>query len=230
MNAPANISYEDRLKAAAKARRARLGFGRAIKSADEEKRPAASSDLFRPYQARFKAKICPRWMVEDIEFDEHVKAYNVFKAFKRLSVPRIITLQNRRTPKQIKLDVVEQFPGVTVEAMESRSRRAHISAARQVAMWIMRKELDLSYPQIARHFGGKNHTTIIHAVTKVQAYLDNNSGDIRKLSDYGMQFERAKVIEDILNKLHRDEICKKHGITRIQFQMIKQSVQKDIDR
>lgn len=227
MNAPANISYEDRLKAAAKARRARLGFGRAIKSADEEKRHAASGDQFRPYQARFMARSCPRWMVEDIEFDEHVRA---FKIFRSISKPRVIDLQRKRKPRQIKEEVANLFHGVTVEEMESISRRVHIVAARQIAMYLMRTELGLSLPQIGRHFGGRDHTSVLYSVTKVEAFIKNNGGDLRNLANYGSQFDRRAVVNDILSGKSREAICKAHGITRMQYQTVKQTVQKDMER
>ena len=39
--------------------------------------------------------------------------------------------------------------------------------ARQIAMYVMRELTDFSYPAIAREFGGRDHTTVIHAVEKI---------------------------------------------------------------
>ncbi len=50
------------------------------------------------------------------------------------------------------------------------SRSKHIVAARQEAMYRVRKErTDMSLPMIGRVFGGKDHTTILHAVRKIEA-------------------------------------------------------------
>jgi chromosomal replication initiator protein len=40
--------------------------------------------------------------------------------------------------------------------------------ARQIAMYVIRELTDLSYPAIAREFGGRDHTTVIHAVEKIR--------------------------------------------------------------
>jgi chromosomal replication initiator protein len=43
--------------------------------------------------------------------------------------------------------------------------------ARQVGMYVVREMTDLSYPAIAREFGGRDHTTVMHAVEKVGALM-----------------------------------------------------------
>jgi chromosomal replication initiator protein len=43
--------------------------------------------------------------------------------------------------------------------------------ARQVAMYVMREMTDLSYPNIAKEFGGRDHTTVIHAVEKIGSLM-----------------------------------------------------------
>jgi len=43
--------------------------------------------------------------------------------------------------------------------------------ARQIAMYLIRQLTDLSYPAIAREFGGRDHTTVMHAVDKVQQLM-----------------------------------------------------------
>ena len=41
-------------------------------------------------------------------------------------------------------------------------------------MYLSRKLLDLSLPKIGDHFGGRDHTTVIHACTKIERELENN--------------------------------------------------------
>ena len=43
--------------------------------------------------------------------------------------------------------------------------------ARQIAMYVFRNLTELSYPSIARLFGGRDHTTVIHAVDKIQKLM-----------------------------------------------------------
>lgn len=222
MNAHASISYEDRLKADYLARRRRLGFGLAKKP--EGNKPAPLTGLYdaAPYQAAVFASQCPLWRVENIYFDEHVKADRALRPLQ----PKVEFRNAKRTARQIKRDVASWFEDVTVEEMEGPSRKVNAVAPRQIAMWLMKKEIGLSYPRIGLHFGRRDHTTVMHACTRVQAFMDHNGGDIKRLADYGKQFSRREVIADILGGMSRNDICSKHGITRQQCQMVRQAVRR----
>lgn len=54
----------------------------------------------------------------------------------------------------------------------SQRRTAAIVHARQVIMWLMKRDTLCSLPEIGRAFGGKDHTTILHGVRKIQAKVD----------------------------------------------------------
>ena len=70
------------------------------------------------------------------------------------------------TPDLI-LDRTSQFYGFTREDLVGASRRRPLVTARQVSMYVFRELTDLSYPAIGREFGGRDHTTVIHAVDKI---------------------------------------------------------------
>jgi chromosomal replication initiator protein len=57
--------------------------------------------------------------------------------------------------------------GFPIEEIRGKSRRRPLVIARQISMYVFRELTDLSYPAIAREFGGRDHTTVIHAVEKV---------------------------------------------------------------
>ncbi len=57
--------------------------------------------------------------------------------------------------------------GFDVVALKGKSRQRPLVTARQIAMYVFRESTDLSYPGIARIFGGRDHTTVIHAVEKI---------------------------------------------------------------
>jgi chromosomal replication initiator protein len=61
--------------------------------------------------------------------------------------------------------------GFSVEALRGKSRQRPLVTARQMAMFVFRELTDLSYPSIARLFGGRDHTTVIHAVDKIQRLM-----------------------------------------------------------
>ena len=66
---------------------------------------------------------------------------------------------------------VASMVGYSVEALQGKSRQRPLVMARQIAMYVFREMTDLSYPAIAREFGGRDHTTVIHAVEKVQRMM-----------------------------------------------------------
>ncbi|CAB4944542.1 MAG: chromosomal replication initiator protein DnaA [Actinobacteria bacterium] len=70
------------------------------------------------------------------------------------------------TPDLILEKTSEMF-GFPIDEIRGQSRRRPLVTARQVGMYVMRELTDLSYPAIAREFGGRDHTTVIHAVEKI---------------------------------------------------------------
>jgi chromosomal replication initiator protein len=61
--------------------------------------------------------------------------------------------------------VCEAF-SITVDELLSSSRAARLVWPRQVAMYLARENTDLTFPDIGRRFGGRNHTTVMHAVKR----------------------------------------------------------------
>lgn len=80
-----------------------------------------------------------------------------------------------RQPKQINVDMImdatQAHFGFGIEELKGKSRRRPLVIARQVAMYLSRQMTDLSFPLIAREFGGRDHTTVIHACDKVEALM-----------------------------------------------------------
>jgi chromosomal replication initiator protein len=77
------------------------------------------------------------------------------------------------TPQLILDEAAEQF-GFTVDDLQSKHRQRPLVTARQIAMYVMRELTELSYPNIAREFGGRDHTTVIHAVEKIGALMSKD--------------------------------------------------------
>ena len=76
----------------------------------------------------------------------------------------------QRTDEEM-LAEVAGYLGFSVEALKGKSRQRPLVSARQIAMYVFRDMTELSYPAIARLFGGRDHTTVIHAVDKVQRQM-----------------------------------------------------------
>ncbi len=75
-----------------------------------------------------------------------------------------------RTDEELLAEIaaILKFP---VEDLKGRSRQRPLVTARQIAMYVFRELTDLSYPAIARLFGGRDHTTVIHANEKIQRLM-----------------------------------------------------------
>jgi chromosomal replication initiator protein len=64
--------------------------------------------------------------------------------------------------------------GIESEALLARDRRPRVAMARQVAMYVARELTSHSLPEIGRHIGGRNHTTVVHAVNRVRAVIQTD--------------------------------------------------------
>jgi len=68
---------------------------------------------------------------------------------------------------------------VTVDGLTSRRRTRNLTVPRQVAMYLIKTLLDLPYTEIGDLFGGRDHSTVIHSVNKVEAEMASD-GDFRE--------------------------------------------------
>ncbi len=81
------------------------------------------------------------------------------------------------------LDEIAAILGFEVEALKGKSRQRPLVTARQIAMYVFREKTDLSYPSIARLFGGRDHTTVIHAVEKIQRQMGERQQIYEQVTD-----------------------------------------------
>jgi chromosomal replication initiator protein len=80
---------------------------------------------------------------------------------------------------------------VKVSDMKSRRRSKTLVHPRQIAMYLCRELTDSSFPEIGRHFGGKDHTTIIHACKQITKAKDNDSALTSTLESLKNQIAKA---------------------------------------
>jgi hypothetical protein len=72
--------------------------------------------------------------------------------------------------------VVAQRYGIKREVMCGPRRDRWVVHPRMLAMYTIRFATDLSYPEIGRLFGGRDHTTVMHAMKTVEAWLEEDPG------------------------------------------------------
>ncbi|MBV6715969.1 chromosomal replication initiator protein DnaA [Paenibacillus chitinolyticus] len=80
------------------------------------------------------------------------------------SRPRVITMQDIQQK-------VGEFYGLKMEDFKARKRTKAVAFPRQVAMYLSREMTDFSLPKIGEAFGGRDHTTVIHAHEKISEAL-----------------------------------------------------------
>jgi len=71
------------------------------------------------------------------------------------------------------LKIVSEYFDISQEDLMGQSRRKELVGPRQIAMFLMREELDSSYPTIGQELGGRDHTTAMHAYAKIRRDMEN---------------------------------------------------------
>ncbi len=95
-----------------------------------------------------------------------------------------------RTDEQLLVEIADHL-GFEVEALRGKSRQRPLVQARQTAMYVFRELTDLSYPAIARLFGGRDHTTVIHAVDKTQRMMSERKQVYDQVTELVQKFKTS---------------------------------------
>ena len=74
----------------------------------------------------------------------------------------------RKTSPAAILKAVADFYNITATDLVKRSRKKEVVRPRQVAMFLLRDETKLSFPEIGQKLGGRDHSTVIHACEKIR--------------------------------------------------------------
>lgn len=120
-----------------------------------------------------------------------------FKEIDKITVDiaaEAIRARKQDTPKVTIIPIEEiqtqvgKFYGVTVKEIKATKRTQNIVLARQVAMFLAREMTDNSLPKIGKEFGGRDHSTVLHAYNKIKNMI---------IEDESLRIE----IETIKNKI-----------------------------
>lgn len=104
---------------------------------------------------------------------------------KKIIVNHQSSFRKFMSPKKI-VKVVAEFYDLKESDLVTQSRSREVVKPRQIAMFIMREELKISYPAIGDRFGGRDHTTAIHSCAKIAENLKTNpelEEEIRLIKD-----------------------------------------------
>jgi hypothetical protein len=90
----------------------------------------------------------------------------------------VVARDDRPAPR-LKVEHIQraaaQHFGISRDEMLSREHVHALSRPRHVAMYLARKLTTKSYPEIGRHFGGRDHATVLHAVRRIEDLLTQDA-------------------------------------------------------
>jgi chromosomal replication initiator protein len=102
-----------------------------------------------------------------------------------------------RKPREITIELIQQTVGdyynILVEDMQSKSRRREITQARQVAMYFAKEMTSLSLKGIGKHFGGRDHSTVIHGIQTVKDLSETDREYREKVEEVRKQLEITMI-------------------------------------
>lgn len=126
----------------------------------DTKKPGAETGV--PTE-KFLARQAPLWDYEAIHFDQHVLDFrrHLWQLAERTSSPTRAYVKDRC--KEL---------GVSYADIIGPDRRRCISNLRHLLMWEVKTKFGLSFPAIGRLFGGRDHTTALYSVSKIEAEKD----------------------------------------------------------
>ena len=84
-------------------------------------------------------------------------------------------------------DVVANHYSIKVAEMRSKKRTRAVTFPRQVAMYLSRDLTDASLPRIGEEFGGRDHTTVLHAYDKIQRMLQKNPSLQKEINELAQE-------------------------------------------
>ncbi len=98
------------------------------------------------------------------------------------AIESILVKSSKVMTSTLVMQVVAQFFNIKVSDLTSDKRSTTIAYPRQIAMYLCREVADMSFPQIGKDFGGRDHSTVLHAYSKIKSEYDNDS-DTKDLID-----------------------------------------------
>jgi len=82
--------------------------------------------------------------------------------------------QHALTPDLV-IREVHKYYKMPIEDILGKKRTKELVMPRQIAMYLLRHECNLSYPEIGRKMGGKDHSTIMHGCEKIESNVSNDA-------------------------------------------------------
>ena len=106
------------------------------------------------------------------------------------TIESILVKNTQIMTSKLIMQVVAKFFNIKVTDLTSDKRSTTIAFPRQIAMYLCREVADMSFPAIGKDFGGRDHSTVLHAYSKVKYDYDNNPDTKDLIDDIKKTLER----------------------------------------
>jgi chromosomal replication initiator protein len=93
--------------------------------------------------------------------------------------------------EQIQSTVIDRF-GISMQELTGDRRSQAVVYPRQVAMYLCRELTDSSLPKIGKKFGGRDHTTVIHATTKIAKLIQQDRSVYNLVQELTARIKQAR--------------------------------------
>ena len=78
--------------------------------------------------------------------------------------------------------IISDFYNIKEESIYEKTRHKEVIRPRQIIMYVLREDLNISYPSIGQKLGGRDHTTVIHSCEKIKRDLKEDQGLLEELT------------------------------------------------
>lgn len=108
-----------------------------------------------------------------IAYEQFQHATLSLDLIKNILLPQVALGRKSATPKQL-IGSVAEFYDLKIDELLGQSREKRLAFPRQIIMYLMREELESSYPAIGQELGGRDHTTAMHAYDKISREIETS--------------------------------------------------------
>jgi len=95
----------------------------------------------------------------------------------------IASSNTRLLNSELIIETVARYFDLKQEDFKSKKRNREISYPRQIAMYLCRELTEMSLPKIGEDFGGRDHTTVMHAIDKISSEIQEDSETRRTIDE-----------------------------------------------
>ncbi len=121
-------------------------------------------------------------LVNNIVCSAQVKGSAPDIAEVRQSLRSFVRPQKTVSVKHV-VEKVSEFYGIEQESIYEKTRRREVVRPRQVIMYLLREDFNISYPTIGTKLGGRDHTTVIHSCEKIKREVVEDSELAKEIQD-----------------------------------------------